>query len=51
MGHEDNFMGRVLEIHSGDSLTIERESDLEQIRCFLASVKAPKEGKPVHSGQ
>jgi hypothetical protein len=45
MGHEDNFTGRVVEVHSGDSLTVERESDLEWVRIFLASIKAPKEGR------
>jgi len=28
-------------VHSGDSLTIERDSDLAPIRVFLATVKAP----------
>lgn len=36
-----NFVGQVCEIHSGDSLTIERESDLLPIRVYLSSVKAP----------
>ncbi len=43
---EDNFSGRVVEVHSGDCLTVEREADLERIRLFLTSVKAPKEAKP-----
>jgi endonuclease YncB( thermonuclease family) len=43
---EDNFTGKVVEIHSGDSLTVERESDLERVRLFLACIKAPKEAKP-----
>jgi hypothetical protein len=44
-GNEDNFAARVVEIHSGDSLTVERESDFERIRLFLACIKAPKEAK------
>lgn len=36
-----DFVGKVAEIHSGDSLTIERESDGALIRVFLATVKAP----------
>lgn len=36
-----DFLGHVIEIHTGDSLTIERESDLAPIRVFLATVKAP----------
>ena len=28
-------------MHSGDSLTIERESDLKTLRVFLSSIKAP----------
>jgi len=42
---DDNFSGRVVEVHSGDSLTVERDSDLDRIRLFLACVKAPKEAK------
>ena len=36
-----DFTGKVVEIHSGDSLTIERETDLALFRVFLATVKAP----------
>ena len=36
-----DFNGRVTEVHSGDSLTIERETDLKALRVFLSSVKAP----------
>ena len=39
-----DFSGRVVEVHSGDSLTIERESDLKTLRVFLSSVKAPGMG-------
>ena len=39
-----DFSGRVVEVHSGDSLTIERESDLKTLRVFLSSVKAPSMG-------
>ena len=31
----------MVEIHSGDSLTVERESDHNLVRVFLSSVKAP----------
>ena len=34
-------MGKVVEVHTGDSLTIERESDSKQIRVFFTTVKAP----------
>jgi endonuclease YncB( thermonuclease family) len=37
-----DFAGRVVEIHSGDSLTIERESDFALIRVYLTTVKAPQ---------
>jgi endonuclease YncB( thermonuclease family) len=36
-----DFTGKVIEVHTGDSLTIERESDFQPIRVFLATVKAP----------
>jgi len=36
-----DFMGRVVEVHTGDSLTVERESDGKNFRLFLATVKAP----------
>jgi endonuclease YncB( thermonuclease family) len=36
-----DFMGKVVEVHTGDSLTIERESDGKLFRVFLATVKAP----------
>ena len=39
-----DFSGKVVEVHSGDSLTIERESDLKTLRVFLSSVKAPSIG-------
>jgi len=34
-------MGKVVEIHTGDSITVERESDGKQFRVFFATVKAP----------
>ena len=34
-------MGKVLEIHSGDNLTIERDGDFMPVRVYLATVKAP----------
>lgn len=36
-----DFVGKVVEVHSGDSLTVERESDHSAVRVFLSSVKAP----------
>ena len=36
-----DFNGRVVEVHSGDSLTVEKESDLTTQRIFLSCVKAP----------
>ena len=36
-----DFTGKVVEVHSGDSLTVERESDHQAVRVFLSSVKAP----------
>lgn len=34
-------MGKVVEVHTGDSLTVERDADGKQFRVFLATVKAP----------
>ena len=39
-----DFVGKVVEVHSGDSLTVENEQDHKVIRIFLSSVKAPKDG-------
>lgn len=36
-----DFVGKVVEVHSGDSMTVQREQDLATIRVFLATVKAP----------
>jgi endonuclease YncB( thermonuclease family) len=36
-----DFMGRVIEVHSGDSLSVERDGDFKQFRIYLATVKAP----------
>lgn len=36
-----DFVGRVVEVHSGDSMTVERETDHSSVRIFLSSVKAP----------
>ena len=47
---EDKFNGRVVEVHSGDCLSVERESDLAVIRLYFASVKAPVLAKPVPQG-
>mmetsp|Transcript_20857 Transcript_20857/g.14978 ORF Transcript_20857/g.14978 Transcript_20857/m.14978 type:complete len:156 (+) Transcript_20857:979-1446(+) len=37
----NDFNGKVVEIHSGDSVTVERDNDFETVRVFLATVKAP----------
>ena len=39
-------MGRVVEVHSGDSLSVERENDQKVQRVFLSSVKAPAYVQP-----
>ena len=31
----------MIEVHSGDSLTVERDGDFQNIRVYLATVKAP----------
>lgn len=36
------FSGKVVEVHSGDCVTVEKDSDFSLLRLFLASVKAPK---------
>ena len=40
-----DFIGKVVEVHSGDSLTVERETDQALLRVFLATVKAPMASK------
>lgn len=40
------FNGKVIEVHSGDSLTVENLSNNELIRVFLANVRAPAAGNP-----
>jgi len=37
----DDFSGKVVEVHSGDSMTVERDGDFQPIRIFLATCKAP----------
>ena len=46
----NDFVGKVIEIHSGDSLTVERESDHNAVRVFLSCVKAPtiKNARPAN---
>ena len=44
---EDELTGKVVEVHSGDSLTIERDNDFKLIRVFLSSIKAPKHNHDV----
>jgi endonuclease YncB( thermonuclease family) len=38
---QSDFNGKVVEVHSGDSLTVERDSDKQLIRLFFTTVKAP----------
>jgi len=37
-----DFTGKVVEVHSGDSLTVEKDEDFSLVKIFLASIKAPK---------
>jgi endonuclease YncB( thermonuclease family) len=37
-----DFTGKVVEVHSGDSLTVEKDADFSLVKIFLASIKAPK---------
>jgi hypothetical protein len=37
-----DFTGKVVEVHSGDCMTIERDEDFKMIKIFLSSLKAPK---------
>ena len=37
-----DFTGKVVEVTSGDCLTVERDADFKVIKVFLASIKAPK---------
>ena len=47
----NDFEGRVVEVHAGDALTVERESDHNQVRVFLSSVKAPTlNNRPANAG-
>ena len=36
-----DFSGKVVDVHSGDSLTVLRDEDEELIRVYFATVKAP----------
>jgi len=44
---EDEFTGKIVEVHSGDSVTIERDVDFKLLRVFLSSIKAPKHNHDV----
>jgi staphylococcal nuclease domain-containing protein 1 len=44
------FTGKVVEVHSGDSLTVEKDSDFKLVKIFLASIKAPKLTQEVQEG-
>lgn len=46
-----DFNGKVVEVHSGDSLTVEKESDNSHIRIYLSSIKAPAIGKVTKQGE
>ncbi len=46
-----DFIGKVVEVNSGDSLTVERESDKMHIRVYLSSIKAPALGKQTKQGE
>lgn len=38
----EDFTGKVVEVHSGDCLTIEKDGDFKLVKIYLASIKAPK---------
>src|SRR5690606_2502541 len=40
------FTGKVIEVHSGDSLTVENPAKNEVVRLFLANIRAPATGNP-----
>jgi endonuclease YncB( thermonuclease family) len=46
-----DFNGKVVEVHSGDSMTIEKEPDQSHIRVYLSSIKAPAIGKVSKQGE
>lgn len=41
----DEFTGKVVEVHSGDCLTVEKDADFKLIRIYLSNIKAPKHNK------
>ena len=43
---DEEYQGRVVEVHSGDSLTVENLKNGEQYRVYLANVRAPALGNP-----
>lgn len=38
----NDFTGKVVEVHSGDCLTVEKDADFKLVKIYLASIKAPK---------
>lgn len=46
MEKDEEFQGRVVEVHSGDSLTVENLKDGELHRVYLGNVRAPAVGNP-----
>lgn len=42
----EEYQGRVIEVNSGDSLTIENLKNGEQTRVYLANIRAPAFGNP-----
>jgi len=43
---DEEFAGKVVEANSGDSLTVENLKNGEQMRVFLANIRAPAQGNP-----
>lgn len=44
--NETSFLGKVIEVHSGDSITVMNPVNNELRRLFLANIRAPNVGNP-----
>jgi len=40
------FTARIIEVHSGDQLSVKEINSNETQRIFLASIRAPRKGNP-----
>ena len=45
-GANKEFVAKVLEVHSGDSITVENLTKYEILRVYLANIRAPQMGNP-----